>query len=202
MNFSASDLCKRSASQICYLRKHPNKLVITPEQLSGIKKQANNTKSKYMEMCGAIKINGVDTIYFSWDEVQVKADTGVAKFIEHKQVLGETEDWYLYNSMLQTALYGALSVRTYRYETAKFFQKAGNKKQVLDLMGYSRRFYLQFGNKTYKIKLGHGLNLFNFLVAKAEASKHYDTAKEFDMKYKHREFELLSKYFACNEVQV
>lgn len=199
MNFSASDLCKRSAAQIFYLRNHPNKVYVTPEQVAGIKKQANNSKSKYCEMGGAYRFNGDDVIYFSWDEIILNVDSGKAKFVEHKQVLGEPAPWFKNSSILQTALYAALAVGQWEYKTSLFHILNGNPKYKIDLFGYSRNFYLQFGEDIYKIRLVKSQELRDFLTKKALASKKYDTAIEFDRKYKHKEFELLKKCFTFNK---
>lgn len=198
MNFSASDLCKRSAAQIFYLRTHPNKIIVTPEQVAGIKKQANNSRSPYREMGGSYKLTNEDIIYFSWDEVILNVDSGKAKFVEHKQVLGESESWYKNNSILQTALYGALALQQWEFKTSLFHILNGNPKHKIDLFGYSRSFYLQFGKESYRVRLLKSTKLLNFLKEKALASKTYNTAIEFDKQYKHKEYQILKECFTFN----
>jgi hypothetical protein len=193
MNFSVGDLCKKSACQLYYLRSHPEKVIVTPEQLSGIKKQANKSESKYREMCGSYNL-GTNKLYFSWDEVRIKSG-GVLQFIEHKQVLSTPEEWYLNNSLLQTAIYATLSVRTRKFETAKFYQKQGNPCLKLDTLGASRRFYLYFGSKGYRVRLENSEKLVQFIKEKAQASMNYNNASAWDKKWKHKEFLLLQNCF-------
>lgn len=198
-HISAAQLCKKSARQILYLQYRPQVNIVTPEQYAGIKYQKTATKSKYQEMCGTYHVKDTN-VYFSWDEVQVTSG-GKLMFIEHKQVSSDYEKWYLHNSMLQTALYAALTVNTPVFKTAKFYQKLGNKEYELFRQGYSSQFYLKFGKTTYKCKLINSAKLLNFIKKKVQALVSWDDATSFDAKWKHKEYEQLKEYFKFNKVE-
>lgn len=201
MNFSTSDLCKRSAKQLCFLRANPAKRTVTEQQLSGNQAHQNVVKSKFIEMCGCVK-HGHESFYFSWDEVQRNKDRGVLKFIEHKMVTGDAPDWYLKQSVLQVALYAALTVKTRYFNTATFFLNSNKdtKKRTLDVNLYSRSFYLKFGSSQYRIRLKNSEALREFLYNKAKASLNYTDAQEFDNEWKHKEFDKLMNYFIYTPV--
>jgi hypothetical protein len=199
-NFSVGKLCKQSASQILFLSNRPPQVVATPEQIAGIKYQSQVSLSKYKEMCGNSSISG-KTLYYSWDEVQVKSG-GILRFIEHKKVAGDYQNWYLNNSLLQTAIYAAFTLKTRRLNTAKFYSALGNPVYTIDTRGASRKFFLKFGNETYRVSVTNTDKIRKFMKNKIKSLENYTLAKEFDSIWKHKEFELLSDCFTYTKTRI
>lgn len=167
--------------------------------------------------------NQVNTMCFSVDEVQVhkpinvieRISTGnqVVRLIEHKFLdnLGPIPDWFLHESLIQVALYGTLALKVNELKTAKFHVDQGNDYYSYALKHTKLENLLVFTmtnqttgeeidpTATMKTKayiVEPSQNVLDFYTVKAEcvASGNYTKAKEFDLKYKWKEWELLSKY--------
>ena len=230
MLFSAASLVKRSASQLIYLQKNNNAQIEPTARMKLAMKYQNNasaeTSSK--EMGGAVHVstgvnNQVNVICFSVDEVQLHRPTSVieristgsqvARLIEHKFLdnLGPIPDWFLQQSLIQVALYGALALKVNELKTAKFHVDQGNTYYDYALKHNKLENLLVFTmsnqtigeeidpTATMKTKayiVEPSQEVLDFYTVKAEcvASNNYSKAKEFDLKYKWKEWELLSKY--------
>lgn len=135
---------------------------------------------------------------FNYDDISIYFSNDIVcydKIIEIKQVNGQYEDWFLKNSMLQCALYCSFIRLGSNYlTTSNFFLKEGNDKKSI-IVNPNIDYFLQFGNKLYKINVYNPTMIVNFFLNKAIASLDYESAKQFDNLYKHNEFELLKKYF-------
>ena len=82
--------------------------------------------------------------------------------------------------------------------TAKFYSDLGNpivKTTVDDNIKY----ILYFGEKKYNIIVTNPDSIIEFFINKAKASFDWDSAKEFDLNYKFKEYETLKNYF-CFEL--
>lgn len=199
ISFSAKDLCSRSCMQIKMFNEHPE---LRPKINENIKKgisfqdilarKFNNLIGQ--EMRGSF-IN--DNICINFSNDLVCSD----KIVEVKSVNKEPEEWYFNSSCLQTAIYYALLKKSNKkLVTSKFYSDLGNKiveTKVNDNVDY----YLQFGNKTYKVEIINLQNLINFLLNKANACLYWETAKTFDSNYKHKEFDTLKDSFVITEVK-
>lgn len=198
MNFSAKDLCSKSAMQIIYLRDNPNKRVVSQNMIDGSKYQSNvfNTtpNALHSEMVGHYDciIDGIDiNIYFSNDII---TDNSI---IEVKHVNVDYEEWYLENSLLQCAFYKSMiMVKSRILKTASFVNEPKKEINVKGDIDY----YLKFGDKTFKIEVLNPHFIIGFFTCKAEHTMNYEDAKKFDEMYKGKEFKLLSKafnYYEC-----
>jgi hypothetical protein len=120
MKISASELVKRSASQLLYKELKKIKFATTPRQFKG-NEYANEIVAKEeasSEKRGIIPI-GDDLLFFCID--MVKAN----KFIEIKMIDDEYnyDDWYLYSSLLQSTYYATLITKLKTLDTPKFSKK-------------------------------------------------------------------------------
>lgn len=195
MNFSAAQLVKNSAKSICYLRNHPKERNrSTPGALKGNELASKKIKG-FQEM--GCKYEWKDhVVHLSYDEVRLSSK--FIDLIEHKSIqYGPAPDWYFKQSLIQVAFYHALGISYPRrdLETSKFFRKFGWKTIKYEPTRKTRS-YLFFGDTKYRVKIKKGSRqkILNFFLTKAEASLGYDTAKNFDLKYKHKEWEVLGKF--------
>ena len=192
-SFSAKDLCSRSCMQIRMFDLHPEKRPVpTMNTESGVTHQhqvALNTDDVIGEELRGTYINGNICINFSNDIVCKD------KIIEVKSVNREVEDWYFNSCVLQCALYKSLLLKSNKQLiTAKFYSDLGNpivKTTVDDNIKY----ILYFGEKKYNIIVVNPDSIIEFFINKAKASFDWDSAKEFDLNYKFKEYETLKNYF-------
>ena len=195
--FSAKDLCTRSCMQIKMFMEHPEKRPIpfeNPNVIMGDKYQHDLAK-KFTnivdeEMRGSLVTTNL-TIMFTHDIVCED------KIVEIKYVdpARELEDWYLKSSLLQCAIYKALTNKCGGHlETATFRVNMGHEKQYATVP-YDIPYLLYFGNDKYKIMTNNDDALTDFILNKAYASLDWTEAKQFDARYKHKEYELLSPCF-------
>ena len=190
MNFSASELVKRSASQLLYKEVKKLQWQATPRQYRG-NKYADDIVQKEeasSEKRGAYNINAEDVIFFCID--LVKDD----KFVEIKMVEGEYESWYLESSILQACFYKTLLSKCDCLFTPKFRLKEGYKQEALKVpTDYS--FELWFGDiAKYSVQsnerlLDHYVNKAN-LIKECLSTVNFDPCREFDSKYKFKEFNI------------
>ena len=191
MNFSAKDLCSKSAMQIKYLRDNPNKRTVTQNMLNGSEFQKSifhsNSKALYSEMVGCYTtFDNEIKIYFSNDIITNKS------IIEVKYVSGNYEDWFLENSILQCAFYKSLIMMgCTSLKTASFV----NEPKKMIKISRDIDYYLKFGDRIFKIEVIHPEGIFGFFLCKAKHTMNYDDAKKFDEMYKRKEFNTLSKFF-------
>ncbi len=196
--FSASDLVKRSAMQICYMRK--NKVVHkpTPMQLEGVKEQLEKSVTGYEEMRGKYSAPG-HIIFYCFDEV----DPDNNLLIEHKSVKGEAPDWYFQQSVLQVGYYSSLQLLNpdKKLSTASFFVAQGHEGKELDLKDKTMKSILQFGEEKYEISVLEPEKIVEFYNKKAQATKEYEASKDWDGQFKKQEFNQLNTYFSCQKLK-
>jgi hypothetical protein len=215
-HFGLADLIKKSAMQICYLRNNPDKAVVTPAQVAGNELALAKATSQFLEMRGTYKLpvnNQEVLIHYAFDEVipDFKDDnkglvmTGSFLFIEHKNITSDkpVTDWYVNNSMLQLAVYAAFNqLNPSRYlNTATFFMELGNPKQTLFAPDPLHSFYqLQFNDTKIDIEPIDVEKMRDFYGFKALATSSYERAKEWDAKFKFKEFDYLKDCFEHSDI--
>lgn len=192
-SFSAKDLCSRSCMQIKFFDEHPELRpkpnININEGVSFQHQIALNTENVIgEEMRGSYCIDNI-WINFSNDIV---CDNQI---IEVKSVR-DFELWYFENSLLQCAVYKALLEKSNNKKlvTATFYADLGNpvvETEIKDNINY----YLQFGDKRYLINVTNPDKIVDFYVKKAKATMKWTTAKDFDDKYKHKEYNELKDFF-------
>lgn len=210
INYSASDLLKSSAAQIVYkknrMRMYNEKEKPTKRQLKGNENAERVSTSELIEMRGTYVFKK-HLIHFTFDEIQKKDDHIL--FIEHKFIDDENnlEDWYINSSLLQTALYQALAMKTKEYITAKFMRKTHEVNYLEIKKKEKRRSELLFSNENfmrrYEVIVTDPKKLIKFFTDKLKytlidgikLADSYEKAREWDKKFKRKEFELLKDTF-------
>lgn len=196
MNFSASDLVKKSAAQLLFIILKNQKYTATNRQLKGnsyaseIVKKENTSEEKR----GVIKLSEDDLLFFCIDMVKDN------KYVEIKMVDNENtvEDWYLNSSIIQSAFYHSLLNDVKSLDTPKFRKKEGFKQEVIQVIK-NKEFELWFGKRKFKIEAN--IKLKNHFIKKALLIKEcistqdYDKCREFDRKYKFKEFDIFKPSF-------
>lgn len=187
--------------QLKMFMEHPEKKPIPFENvniLEGNKYQHAQAK-KFIniideEMRGSLVTTNI-TINFTHDVVCEDKIIEI-KYIDQKRPL---EDWFLKSSLLQCAVYKALLDESGGHlETATFRVNMGYEKKYTTLLDVP--YLLYFGNDKYKINTLDNKTITNFIINKACASLDWTEAKEFDTKFKHKEFETLSPYFTVQKI--
>jgi len=195
-SFSSSDLIKKSAKCICYFRNKNKQYAVTDNQIKGNENAISKTTG-FSEMRGIFKKDNL-ILYYVFDEILLKDN--MASFIEHKWVDEHSvvEDWYINMSILQMALYCSLHLinNDKEYNTASFHVKQGNdiNKILFDHNITEEKYLLYFGEKIISINIINPDEIVDFYINKAKSSLTYETAIEFDFKYKFKEWENLNKY--------
>ena len=198
VNLSLKDLLTKSCMQLKYLREHPEKKR-TPSSLM-------YEGCRYQHQIAAVQPNLIGEemgCCFETDDIRIYFSNDIIcsdRIIEVKQINGHYEDYYLENSLLQCAVYKAFILACNgNLATSKFHVQNGNDYKSYKI-AFNHKYYLFFGNRVFSISVITPSALVNFIVNKANASLSYETAKEFDYEFKHKEFEMLSKYFTFKEV--
>lgn len=147
------------------------------------------------EMVGEFYDNN-DIIRFSIDIVTNE------NFIEVKSVDKERDipEWYLKSSLLQCAVYYSLLKESDGIlHTAKF--RCDKGYEMVDCIANKENQYiLIFGDEKYSISLLDKKAILDFVIKKKNSCMSWDDAKEFDRKFKQKEFEELSKYFEYERI--
>ena len=198
-SFSAKELCTRSCMQLKMFMEHPEKKPTpfeNPNIVMGDKYQhelaRNFTNVIDEEMRGSLVTANL-TINFTHDIV---CDDKIVE-IKYVDPARELEDWYLKSSLLQCAIYKALTNKCGGHlETATFRVNMGHEKQYATVQ-HDIPYILYFGNDKYKIMTNNDDAITDFIINKAYASLDWTEAKNFDARYKHKEYETLSPYFSA-----
>lgn len=198
INFSCSDLVKRSAKQICYLRNNaPARPEASPRMLEGNKAAQEQGSPEYKEMRGTYAYKNL-LLHYCLDEI-VPA-TNLFTLIEYKHISGSiVKDWYLESSILQTALYHSLAIENSKkdYYTATFYRKEGNLIAHL-LLDKPLKSLLHMGKNRYWVEPTDTARIVKLFARKAEATLDYSEAQKWDNEFKFREYQKLHKYIkAC-----
>lgn len=203
--FSAKDLCSKSCMQIRMYTLHPELKQKTQTQMAHaiageefqtrIAKRAKTLVGE--ELAGCYQYKDI-RIYFSNDIICEKAVVEV-KYIDPQRTV---EEWFFRQSLLQAAFYYSLLLQANpkRLETAKFKINAGASMVVFN---YTKdiSYYLQFGSNLYQITRVNHEKIVDFFTKKAIATSSWDTAREFDNSFKHKEFSTLSNYFEYKKIK-
>ena len=209
MKYSASDLVKRSAAQIVYLR-YRAEAALSRRALLGEQYQSKIVKGESLsnvvadEMRGCYTYDG-DEIFFCIDMIKN------GEFFEIKSVQdkdgNETDiypEWYLNNLLLQCAFYKSLilNMNGSTLYTPKFRLKEGFKKAHIEI-NKSASYYLIFGSVgMFKVDVIDPKKIISFYENKIDHCTDYEMARKYDTEYKRKEFELLSPFFqyqTCNK---
>lgn len=198
--FSAADLIKRSALQICYLRN--KRISIFNRNIErGIvfQHKAAEELAHYGESCeeqrSSINLDDI-TIFASHDIVTDKFIMEV-KTYDPKVSSG---DWYFNYCKLQTAFYKSIvMVSDGNTFTPKFRLKEGYKKQFKKV-DTKTPYLLLFGDKLYKVEVKNTKKLLDYFTNKAANTFDYTDAKIYDADHKHKEYDECKKYFKCSAV--
>jgi hypothetical protein len=202
MKFSASELIKRSASQLLYIQLRNLQWQATPRQTKGneyaeeiVKKEEASSEKR-----GIVSI-GDNLLFFCIDLIKDN------KFVEIKMIEDENnyEDWYLYSSIIQSTFYATLLTQVKTLDTPKFRKKEGYKQEII-LVPDNFEFELWFG-KYQKYKIYPNQEILNHYINKAKLidscveTKDFDTCRIFDLKYKFKEFSIYKpKYEPIKEL--
>ena len=210
VHLSMSDLLKKSAKQLCFLRKNEDqKKPPSTQMIEGDETAHAKATSKYIEMRGTYKPDititkdiGQFLMHYAFDEIHVNDKS--ALFIEHKNVKDPdtVETWYLHSSLLQTAVYQALVKKNPNRNlyTATFHVKDGSEKQHLELKNLYENSQLHIGDDKYTVLVTNPQKLIDFYIKKAIASFNYQSAEAFDDKYKFHEYAALKDCFTFRPI--
>jgi hypothetical protein len=208
ITFSASELVKRSATQIKYLRaqavkrKTFNKGSGTENQIKGNEFAALHTKSRYVEMQDVF-CRPYGKFYYSFDEVR-KVGTRFT-FIEHKWFEGELPEWFEHNSAIQAAFQGSLLYANMHYSSTNsvFLQTASfspnEEKFALPVDASCRLIFKLNINGDFKRIKFNPYPILQFYMTKARASLTHETAVKFDKSYKHKEWDSLKDHIQVSK---
>lgn len=202
IKFSAAELVKKSASQITYFMMKKLQREVTERQFRGekyadeiaLREEASQEKRGIIQKDDFI-------IFFCIDIVKNKNI-----FIEVKMVEDEHyEKWYLESSIVQSCLYATLLDEVKYLDTPKFRKKEGFKQEVIEVPS-KKVFQLWFGNEVYEVKPNRKVMVHYMQKAQAIvdslSKKSFDICREFDAKYKHKEFQILTpKYKHIHTLQ-
>lgn len=196
--FSASDLIKKSASQIKYLRDKAERYV-SNRMLLGEAFQKKVIKQKNAdadEMRGIYQQDNI-IIFFSNDMIKD------GKVVEIKMVNDEKDCplWYFKSSILQTAFYKALLMKSNGIlSTPTFRIKEGYNKKTIKI-NPNTKYNLIFGKEEYSIEVTNKEKIVNFFINKAKVSLlSYNDTKLYDFKYKFKEYDNLKDSFIFTKI--
>jgi len=195
MFFSASNLVKQSAKQICYLRNKEKE--VSQWQING-NTMSSSKISGLKEMRGLYKFDD-HIIFYCFDEIINTKN--VIKLIEYKSdQFNNISDYYLNKSIIQVALYFSLAKENYnkKYVTAKFLIDEGAKKQEF-ILDKKLKNILNIGGKTFVIKVKNRKKILDYYFNKSIASLNYCSASEWDKDCKEKEIDYLLQFIRYNE---
>jgi len=203
INVSLSDLLKKSAKAICYFRKRREQFPVTPRMVEGNEQAQLKSTSEFLEMRGTYEMKKI-LIHYTFDEIEID-ESGDLVLVEHKNITEGSiiEPWYFESSILQTAVYRAFLERNPKkeYFTAKFFRRQGYKTKYLDVTKFGERVsILYMGNIKYAVELIHSKPLVEFYKRKANATREYESAIDWDEEWKFKEFAHLEQYIDWDEL--
>jgi hypothetical protein len=191
MKISASELVKRSASQLLYKEIKKIQWKSTDRQIKGNKyaDEVVKKESASQEKRGIINL-GEDLLFFCIDLVKDN------KFVEIKMIEDENnyENWYFYLSIIQSTFYCTLLTQVKTLDTPKFRKKEGFKQEIITVPE-NFKFELWFGNnQKYQVfpnqlLMNHYLNKIK-VIKEGIQNVNFDNCREFDAKFKFKEFSI------------
>ena len=87
------------------------------------------------------------------------------------------------------------------YRNFLFFVNQGNPYQRHVYQQMIVPYFLYFGDEVYRIDVTDATAILDFISEKASSCADWDLAREFDRKYKHMEYKILSQYFKVTRVK-
>ncbi len=202
INISCSDLIKKSAKAICYFRKKRKQFLVTENMIKGNESAERKIISELKEMRGTFVFDNV-LLHYTFDEIQ-KTKNKIT-LVEHKNIEEDSvvEDWYLNYSLLQVAFYHSLLILnpSKEYFTALFFRKQGFNTNYLKLETEKIQSILFIGTEKYLIKPISPEIIVDFYFNKAIASMEYESAIEWDLNWKFKEYDNLKKTFSVKKLK-
>lgn len=202
--YSASDLIKKSASQITFFKKKRENItnMLNKRIEEGVKFQHEVAVEKG---CAAEEFRTTvkykDIIIFACHDL-ITDDA----FIEVKNIDDDTKpipSWYLESSLLQCAFYKSLLLLSNsKVISPKFRIKEGYDRQVLRV-NINNPYILHIGNDEYEVTLNEEdshIKIVEYFYQKASMTSDYDIAHGYDNKHKFQHFKELSKHFTYRKI--
>ena len=75
----------------------------------------------------------------------------------------------------------------------------GNDKKIA-VVAPENDYLLRFGEETYKIDIDNVDVFLKFIKEKVNAISNWDSAKQFDLQYKYKEYDIFSKYIIVTKM--
>jgi len=189
--FSASDLIKKSAKQILFLRNRKKR--VTSGMIRGneyAKKVVEKKHATAEEIRGAFHKDNI-TIFFSNDMLKNNILFEIKMIDEDREVA----DWYFESSILQTVFYKSLLMNsTGILVTPQFRIKQGYDSQTIKVPT-NTEYHLLFGEDEYKIEVIDDKKINDYFIRKANATFDWEDAELYDYDHKFKHFQHLKKYF-------
>lgn len=190
MNFSASELVKRSASQLVYKEVKKLEWIATPRQWEGVKysEEVVRKEEASSEKRGIVKV-AEHLLFFCVDLVKDSLFAEI-KMVDNQE---SYEEWYLESSIMQSVFYASLLKDLKTLDTPKFRKKEGFAQEIT-VIPEDFRYELWFGTEKFSILPSnvikeHYLQKLE-VVAYGVERKNYDNARIFDSNFKHKEFQI------------
>lgn len=201
MNFSCSALVKSSACQIFYLRDKVRKRNDPNERMvEGNKFAESQSKSKLVEMQGLFK-KSYGNFYYSFDEIRKIGNKLI--LIEYKQAEEDDPEWYRNSSIIQTAFQGSM-LQASLHREEPFTLNTANYCENNNTLPVSRNnelvFKLNMGGRVDVVEF-NPFPILQFYMTKARATRLYKTSKQFDITFKHKEWEYLKEHIKIRRVK-
>ena len=200
LSFSGKDLVTRSAMQLCYMRNHKVERIVNYNMIIGEQHQhdiAQRQKGVYEEMKTVLRYNDI-VISCCHDKKNKKSRIVTeVKNIDPDRPL---EEWYFRNSIVQCVLYSTIChFNGNVFITPVFRIKQGFKQDGFFLT--SIEYHLLFGKDEYNVIVKDYDIVLSYFLTKANCSKDYNSAKQYDEIHKFKHFEDLSNYFEYKQLK-
>lgn len=204
VHYRASDIVKESCMKIVYCTKNNIQKEVTEWMLRGVNYQHSVVEEHikqggkvYEEMAGTCAVADA-YVDFSIDMIHD------GTFIEIKSVSDPNDyaQWYLNQSILQCVLYKTLllNMADKVLQTASFRIDESHPKEVINV-DVTQPYRLIFGDVgVFEVDVTNPAKVFDFFTKKVKALDGYDSAKEFDLIYKHKEFDTLKGCFTYTKI--
>ena len=194
--FAASELCRRSALALKYRRDNNIVDSVNENMLAGEKHQlAYTPQNAFPEMRGTFVHNYIN-INFCIDYIVPN------EYACEVKSLRIDENWYKAACIVQCGFYKAMIMSgVNNFQTATFMFEKTNVRHEL-LVDKNIPYYLQYGMDSYLIETDKPERIVDFFVDKAIASLEWDTAREFDNKFKRHEWPILKNYIQVHKKQL
>lgn len=200
LSFSGKDLVTRSAMQLCYMRNHKVERIVNYNMIIGEQHQhdiAQRQKGVYEEMKTVLRYNDI-VISCCHDIVDRKSRIVTeVKNIDPDRPL---EEWYFRNSIVQCVLYSTIC----HFNGNVFITPVFRIKQRFKQDGFfltNIEYHLLFGKDEYNVIVKDYDIVLSYFLTKANCSKDYNSAKQYDEIHKFKHFEDLSNYFEYKQLK-